>query len=227
MAFAYGSGPDNGYTDAPGESNCTACHDSHPLNSGSGSFSVSGPASFLPGQTYPITVTLLDSGQQRWGFELTTLGVGSCSVTDAVSTQVSTEFGNEYVKHTRTGSHSGVADGPVSWSFNWTAPVGPLASVTFYAAGNAADGNEEPSGDFIYSTSLNLPAALAAVADLQILANAAGAQLTWSPVLFATQYRVERSPSGYGPWTLLALTAGTSYQDGPASQACYRVLAQN
>ncbi|MBP8137654.1 MAG: hypothetical protein KAY61_05565, partial [Candidatus Eisenbacteria bacterium] len=43
--------------------------------------------------------------------------------------------------------------GPVTWSFDWTAPSSPAGSVTFYAAGNAANGSEEPSGDWIFTTS--------------------------------------------------------------------------
>lgn len=227
LAFAYGSGPDNGYTGGPGESNCTACHDSHPLNSGNGSFSISGPAFLTPGQSYPITVTLADPGQQRWGFEISTLGLGACGITDPVNTQLSTEFGNEYVKHTTEGSQWGVPDGPVSWTFSWTAPALAGAPVTFHAAGNAANGNEEPSRDYIYTTSLSVPYALPAVTDLQIQVNAAGVWLSWSPVPLATGYRVDKSEEGYGPWTPLAQVSGTDHQDGLSGSACYRVVALN
>ena len=42
VVLASSSGPPDGRTNAPGETNCTACHTSFPLNSGAGSLAVSG-----------------------------------------------------------------------------------------------------------------------------------------------------------------------------------------
>src|ERR1041385_7098079 len=43
----------------------------------------------------------------------------------------------------------------------WKAPSQTVGRVTFYAAGNAANGNGDPSGDFIYTTSVSLEAGAA------------------------------------------------------------------
>ena len=44
--------------------------------------------------------------------------------------------------------------GGASYEFNWTAPTSAgFGPVTFAAAGNAANGNREPTGDHIYTTS--------------------------------------------------------------------------
>ncbi len=67
LAFSYSGGPPNGYTGAPGEGNCTQCHSSNALNSGNGSFSIDGPAEYVPGQTYTLTLTLQDPGQGSLG----------------------------------------------------------------------------------------------------------------------------------------------------------------
>lgn len=153
-AMASSGGPPNGHTGAPGENNCTACHNSHALNSGNGAFSILAPLVWVPGETYEITVALADPGQSRWGFEATQLGVGTFSESSA-NLQISTSSGNQYIKHTSAGTFQGLADGPANWVFNWTAPTGddlPLA-VTFYAAGNAADASFGTTGDFIYTTS--------------------------------------------------------------------------
>lgn len=159
LAFANAGGPPNGVTGAPGQNNCTQCHSGNAVNSGNGSFAISGPDTYVPGQTYPITVTLQDPGQVRWGFEFTPLANGTLQATDAARTQTSTAGGNRYIKHTATGTNDNTADGPVSWTFDWTAPSGDVGPITFYAAGNAANSNGSTGGDFIYTTSFTTQAA--------------------------------------------------------------------
>jgi hypothetical protein len=152
LALAYSSGPPDGRTGAPGEQTCwNACHSTFPLNSGDGGLSITGPDFFQAGQSYDITVEISDDGQSRWGFEITPLDIGTVTITDPTNTQFSSSGGNSYVKHTSTGTHAGTPNGPVSWSFSWTAPVDPPSTVTFYAAGNGANNNGSNSGDYIYT----------------------------------------------------------------------------
>ena len=151
LALAYSSGPPDGVTGAPGQGTCVQCHTSFPLNSGNGAFSISGPDEYESGQVYPITVTLQDPGQQRWGFEITPLDKGTIQITDATNTQSSFSGGNRYVKHTSTGTHDNTPDGPTSWTFNWTAPSIDEGEVTFYAAGNASNSGDGNNGDYIYT----------------------------------------------------------------------------
>ena len=48
---ASASGPTASHTNAPGEANCTACHGSFPVNSGTGNMVISGiPANYKPNQ---------------------------------------------------------------------------------------------------------------------------------------------------------------------------------
>ncbi len=149
-ASGYSGGPPNGRTGAPGEGTCHDCHSSFALNSGDGAFIINGPLFFDADQTYVITVTLEDPDQTRWGFELTPLDVGTITITDPDHTQLGTAGGNSYVKQTGAGTYPGTA-GPTSWTFEWTAPSDPPTSVTFYAAGNAANNNGGTSGDYIYT----------------------------------------------------------------------------
>jgi len=162
IALGYSSGPPNEMTGAPGEQNCTDCHGSFPVNSGNGSLTIVGPSQFIAGHTYPVVVTIQDPGQQRWGFEFTPLTQGTISLTDATHTQMQTSSGKTYVKHTSSGTYNGVPNGPTAWTFNWTAPDNPPSQITFYAAGNASNGNGNTSGDYIYVTSFtaNLTTAL-------------------------------------------------------------------
>lgn len=179
----YSSGPLPSKTGAPEvgahpeEPSCTECHittngEGQPipnLNVASGHLTVLDlPTYYVPGRTYTLRVELAcDSSAvafvPRWGFQLTALDAatgataGTFAVRDIDSMQVvHTGVGSWsdrwYVEQCVLGSHDGEL-GPVTWSFDWTAPEAPAGSVTFYAAGNAANGSEEPSGDWIFTTS--------------------------------------------------------------------------
>ncbi len=158
-AGAYSSGPPDGFAgDPPFFRTCSNCHgDGVP---GDGSLELlNTPLQFTPGQVYALTVRLRDPGQMRWGFELTAIEdatlfqSGTLSVTDMLNTQLSDNPGTQpdYLKHTFDGTYSGVLNGPVTWNFQWTAPLSG-GSLTFYLAGNAANGNGIPDlGDEIYA----------------------------------------------------------------------------
>ncbi|MFQ5869456.1 MAG: choice-of-anchor V domain-containing protein [Candidatus Zixiibacteriota bacterium] len=152
LAYAYSGNPPNGKTGAPGEGTCHDCHMNYPLNSGDGAFTILGPEQFAPGETHDITVQLSDPDQSRWGFELTPLTLGTITITDPTNTQLGIENGKSYVKQTSAGTYNGTPNGPVSWSFDWTAPSEPPDTIIFYAAGTAADGNGMPPGDYVYTT---------------------------------------------------------------------------
>jgi hypothetical protein len=160
----WSSGPADGFTGAPGENTCQQCHEFGP---GDGSLELLGiPAEYIPNATYDLIVRLEDPGQQRWGFELTAVddvgnGAGSFTITDPVHTQLSDNnpsTARDYVKHTSAGTYNGTLDGPVTWTFQWTAPAGSAGEVTFYVAGNAADGDGTTLGNYIYSASVSLTA---------------------------------------------------------------------
>jgi hypothetical protein len=159
-APAYDDGPPDGVAaNPPYYFNCTLCHSDHEVNSGNGGILLTGPASFVPGNTYDLTLQLRDPGQARWGFELTVLDqdlqpAGSFTITDPVNTQLSAPGSGlpDFVKQTLTGTFEHTLDGPVSWTFRWTAPS--AEAVTFYFAGNAANADDGMEGDYIYADSL-------------------------------------------------------------------------
>ena len=174
VVYAFSSGPPPGRTGGFGDTTCQDCHQfgADP----SGSLTINGvPDPYTPGQDYPITVTLGMPGQQRWGFQLAarfqgdgsqTAGsqAGLITVTDPDNTQIKTVVNGcdptmdptcvQFIEHTSTGTYLGTMDGPVSWTFTWTAPSDPTSgTVEFDAAGNAANGDGTPLGDYIYTTS--------------------------------------------------------------------------
>src|SRR5215510_3045621 len=157
-ATAFSSGPPPSQTGAPGESTCASCHFSFPLNSGPGTFTITGlPATYSSGQEVDITITLTQSNRARYGFEVTALTdsgaqAGTLIVTDSARTQIAPPSGGRtYIEHTSSGTAPS-ATNQGSWTFKWRAPATGAGRVTFYAAGNAANGNFSPDGDFIYTT---------------------------------------------------------------------------
>jgi aldose sugar dehydrogenase len=158
-AHAFSAGPPAGYTRAPGELDCSECHLIG--NPGTGRIAVAAPQTYTPGQTYDITVTHTNADQTRirWGFQLTALDAaderaGALAPLDATTQVVSNQGpfpARQYVEHTSQGTFTGRQNG-ASWTFRWTAPAADVGPVTFYAAGNQADGDGNSSGDNIYFT---------------------------------------------------------------------------
>ncbi|HEU4934272.1 MAG TPA: PQQ-dependent sugar dehydrogenase [Pyrinomonadaceae bacterium] len=159
---AFSTGPPAGYTGAPLEEPeaCAECH--VPPDAGTGTISISAPQTYVPGQTYAITVTHTnpDPTRLRWGFELTVLDTasdekaGELQSTDGL-TQVLDNAGpnsaRQYIEHTAAGTFIGQQNS-ASWTFNWTAPPVDVGPVNFYAAGNQANNDGNTSGDYIYKT---------------------------------------------------------------------------
>jgi hypothetical protein len=164
-ASAFGPTPSN--TNAPGEGNCTACHDSYAVNSGIGNVTITGlPKTYLPNQVVPLTVTVNEVGAVIYGFQLTSIdGVGRPAGTllndTSQSDQMQVVYGivgpnvREYIEHTIQGVTPTVLS-TKSWSFNWKAPANRVGRIGLYSAGNAADSSGAPSGDYIYTTSASI-----------------------------------------------------------------------
>jgi len=168
---AASSGPSPAFSGAPGESNCTACHADYEVNSGAGLAQISGvPANYAPGQQIQVTVTVSQSDATIYGFELTaidtegrkagtiTLSPEMPAQTQIVLGSVKNEMGvyheREYIEHTSDGLIP-TAFGSKSWTFTWTAPSPPVGRVDFYVAGNAANSDLSPSGDYIYTATVS------------------------------------------------------------------------
>jgi len=153
MVFAFSSGPPDGVAgDPPEMDNCTQCHSSFPVNSGSGTLNVITLTAYEPGAGYSVAVELTDPDAQRWGFELIALDgdnnpAGEIELLQPTRTQLS----NSYIKQTAAGTDQGQTDSD-QWSFNWFAPPAGTGDVTFFVAGNAANGNFNNQGDRIYTS---------------------------------------------------------------------------
>ena len=171
-------GPPLAFTGAPGEGVCTGCHYTYgvpnPPGSG-GSVVLTGlPASYEPGQTYLVSVTVAHPTARRWGFELTAIGtdessskIGNLTILDTVRTIKRTGdasgFVRTYISHyseenrppSEDGTYPGKTDSN-TWTFNWTAPPTDSGPIRFFVVGNAADNGVTPEYDFIYTNSVTV-----------------------------------------------------------------------
>ena len=157
-AFAYSFGPPDEKTGAPNENTCAqaGCHTGNDLNVSGGSLMLTVPETYIPNEVYTVVVNLSRTGQSRWGFEMTALDAdgaraGSFAADGAGNAQLSEANSKQYIKHTAIGTAQGTPD-EHSWEFQWTAPNADIGPITFYAAGNASNGNFNPVDDYIYTT---------------------------------------------------------------------------
>ncbi|MBI4531995.1 MAG: hypothetical protein HY709_10810, partial [Candidatus Latescibacteria bacterium] len=172
MTFALPDGGKDidGHAGAPPDNDfvCTHCHRSFALNSGPGKLSITEvPEQYTPGERYTLTINLSQTGQRRWGFEVTAIqpdlhGAGTFVLTDTVHTQLSRyrpffqNYFQDYVKHTLAGTYNGTVNASPGWSVDWIAPPRGTKTMTFYGTGNAANGDavgrsDGNLGDYIYT----------------------------------------------------------------------------
>ena len=164
VAYAKITGPDAGYTNAPGDiGNCVFCHDTyHEANVGSGSVRVEGgPINgvYQPGQQYTLTVTAQQGSRQRYGFQLTAVDLngnrGGTLSGISSDTQVNPETGaggRQYIEHTEVGT-TPTGAGSRTWQIRWTAPATDIGTVRYFVAGNCANGDGTNQNDYIYTNS--------------------------------------------------------------------------
>ena len=141
--------------------NCTACHDDGTINTGSGILSVATNIpvqGYTAGQTYAITVQMIQSSRSRFGFEITCEegNFGAKTGTFGITDNTNTKFvnNNDAVTHKQAGTTSN------AWTMNWTAPQsGVSGGVVFYVSAIAANNNGNNNGDEVYTTSRPFPEA--------------------------------------------------------------------
>jgi hypothetical protein len=157
-----GGAPDGYAGNPPNNQTCHSCHSDFAINLAPGTFVAPTPGTYTPGVTYTWGVTIVYSGQTRWGFELTTLlangnQAGTLAPIVPSEVQLSDNPGTEpdYLTQTSFGSHPGVPMG-MGWTYSWTAPAPGSGPVTIYAAGIAADNDGDTGGDYVYTYSVTL-----------------------------------------------------------------------
>lgn len=164
-AKMYVSGPPPGYSGAPSEANCTSCHGGT-VNTGTAQIAITigdNLTQYVPGETYPVVVTISEGTLMRFGFEMTATngdgaGAGVFAKIDnsTIVTAGSGQFaGRSYITHSNQGSGAS-STGKRIWNFNWKAPATNVGTVKFYLATIGANNNGQNSGDRIYTRNVTL-----------------------------------------------------------------------
>lgn len=162
-------------TKAPGEKTCSGAESPNNCHSGgiadnagpaTKSITFSGGTSYVPGQTYTVTITISHPTRNRFGFQIVALrnsddaNAGTAILTDLARTQSQIPaYGlyqtRNYVMHVLNGSN-GIANS-CTWSYNWTAPSTNVGAITFYACMLAANNNNaNDAGDETYFSQLTI-----------------------------------------------------------------------
>ncbi len=156
------SGSPGGNAGAPGQFNGRTCATSGCHSGGSsfraGMIGSNIPASgYVPGQTYTITGTVMESGRSKFGFEITPQDssgnlIGTLVRTNTAQTKIVN--GGRSMTHTSSGSSG--SGSMKSWSFDWTAPAAGSGDFAFWGAFNASNSNSSTSGDIILTSNLQV-----------------------------------------------------------------------
>ena len=145
----------------------SGCHNDLPANAGEGSVSITGlPAEWTPGVPYPLQVSVSHSGASLYGFQMTAVdSTGAQAGGFAIGMGTAIQSGSVGGKTIEHMQHS-FASLNNTFSFIWTAPeTSSTGAVRFNVAANAANGNSDQFGDFIYSTETSVEGATLAPAD--------------------------------------------------------------
>jgi hypothetical protein len=160
-AAAFKEGPYPNVTGGFGEQSCHLCHLDNPVNDREGELTLTGvPQAFVPGERYPITVTLHRDGLRRGGFEIAARfasgknkgrQAGSWTPQDTRVQLIpgAVDKALTFVQHNLMGSRVSET-GMNTWTVEWTAPAAPAGPVQFNVAANASNNDDSPLGDYIY-----------------------------------------------------------------------------
>ncbi len=173
-ATANSTAPPNATTGAPSEGTCASCH-TGTLGTGTLAMSlVDFQTTYVPGQTDTIVIAIGNTGEIRWGFELTalknsdnTMAGTLAPVADlAVQTGTASAGGRTYIGHRSNGAvaqfdpNDGTFwgfPGAAGWLVEWTPPGPGSGPVTIYASGVAADGQgDQGATDTTYTATLTV-----------------------------------------------------------------------
>ena len=158
--------PPLAHTGGFGEPTCLLCHMDGELNEPGGTLLIDGlPARFQPGRRYPLVITVTHPELRAAGFELSArYASGPDSARQAgtlavegdrasVSTDKTTRV--QYAHHLRPGTAA--LPGPSGkWTVSWTAPASASGLVILHVTANAANDNDSPMGDYVYSRSYTI-----------------------------------------------------------------------
>lgn len=158
-----------GNTGAPGDQTlngapltCTGCHDDGLFNPvvfvqvlDTGGVAIT---HYTPGKLYNARVSINASGTSLsgYGFQMIALRDTGNIDLDGFSDVNPNNYKIATINNGRTYAEHANVSASNTFNVRWTAPAAGTGSVTFYAAGNAVNGNNNSDGDGASNTSLKL-----------------------------------------------------------------------
>jgi hypothetical protein len=195
---------DVGNTGATGTTCATSCHNSFAINAIGGSVITAGlpTGNYVAGQSYPFTLTIKHATANRlkWGFAIKAVNaangaaIGTFTTTNTTNVRISS---NEATS--KTAPTTAAAATYTFTGITWKAPAAATApvSVKFYYVGNAANGDNARTGDYIYtgSTTVALPIILT---NFTTILNGNNVLLNWQVESDITTnfFEIEKSTDG-------------------------------
>lgn len=149
--------PPQGHTGADG-AYCTQCHSTNQLNNPGGGVQVTGlpDGNYTAGTSYNFSITINHSAvdRKRWGFSIEARNSANQPVGTFSTTNAHAGINGVELSHLSAETFTAFSSTYTYTNLTWTAPANPGpndANITFYFVGNAANGNGNSLGDFIYS----------------------------------------------------------------------------
>ena len=152
------NGPSGGQSGAPGEQNCTSCHNGATQDGSAENLLIlnndlgMGTTQYTPGATYTVNLSMASNPAKK-GFQVTALNGANAMAGNFVAganTQLKTATisggQRKYATHKNTSNTSATQ----TWNWTWQAPATEQGAVTFYVATNKANNNSNDNGDVIY-----------------------------------------------------------------------------
>jgi hypothetical protein len=152
------NGPSGGQSGAPGEQNCTSCHNGATQDGSTENQLIVnndigfGISQYTPGATYAVNLSMVSNPAKK-GFQVTALNpanemAGSFVAGGNTQIKTATISGaqRKYVTHKSSSNTSATQ----VWNWTWEAPATEQGPITFYVATNKANNNSNDNGDLIY-----------------------------------------------------------------------------
>jgi len=210
QVISYDTGPPAGYSNAPGDLNCTSCHNDYPLQTSGPTWgnitltsSASNFSSFVHGTTYTFTLSFSDTASTEFGFQLCVLPSGASSSSSSIGTltatnsdvQIVTGSSRSYVEHTYSGTSA--PSSSRSWTFAWTAPssLSYTGGAVFYVVVNSTNSDGRSTGDSIYAKTFSGTVLPVHLISFNCERSANNVQLNWSTAseVNSDHFNIERS----------------------------------
>lgn len=167
-AFSFSTGASDPASGLPPNGTCSKCH-SGATNAGPGRIAINAPTSYIAGQTYPIEITVTQSGMPKFGFQATAVNsqnqfVGKFDTTGSAGKCQLVFNDISLITHTRQ-SHTLNSVGSATYRFMWKAPNWGTGSVKFYVAAIASNNDFLMTDDSVMATTHSIAETVVGISD--------------------------------------------------------------